>query len=283
MSTSNPQPKQHTATLLAKQFIADYEDSIDQCDQDTQIAISAFLLNTLNWLEEFTLSKDENIYQQFRNASEQLLQQYRNKLQQFWDKRFYTYFFFDNILAEKNIVSPTAFNQLPPDQQSPSPEEIHSFISIARSVIQSRYQLLLLQPGQKTLDQSKNIDNDEASADLPDTTITKGRQLLTIYFFLKAFKIEHRTNQNISSVARFLHLLTGTKFTTIQNSEIYKKYQKMPYYKTNEQLLKDLLFIKPYFEELILTEALVLINAEINKCITALPESKKKTYILQSK
>ena len=70
--------------------------------------------------------------------------------------------------------------------------------------------------------------------------------------------------------------MTGTKFTTLQKSSIYKKYQLIPNYNKEEYLIKDLRFIRPYFEALQIQKALELIDKEIETSIKELPLSKRK-------
>ena len=90
--------------------------------------------------------------------------------------------------------------------------------------------------------------------------------------------IEHRDSHYVSAVARFAHLMTGTKITNIQNSDIYKKYSKMPNYKKDEHLIADLKFIRPYFEELHIEKAIQLIDDEIQRAIKELPTVARKKY-----
>ena len=112
-----------------------------------------------------------------------------------------------------------------------------------------------------------------------DKEITEARQLLTIYYLLKAgFDIEHRGTNFISETTRFAHLMTGTKFTTLQKSNIYTKYKLIPNYNKEEYLIKDLRFIRPYFEALHIQKALNLIDKEIETSIKELPLSRRKQY-----
>jgi hypothetical protein len=116
-----------------------------------------------------------------------------------------------------------------------------------------------------------------SEADEHDTEITKSRQLLAVYYLLKAgFNLEHRVSGNVSQIAKFVHLMTGTKFTTIQNSDIYKKYLKMPNYKKDRELIKDLKYVRSYFSELALHNVVQLIDEEINKAKSELLKSQKQ-------
>ncbi len=72
--------------------------------------------------------------------------------------------------------------------------------------------------------------------------------------------------------------MTGTKITNIQNSDIYKKYSKMPNYKKSEHLIADLKFIRPYFEQLHIEKAIQLIDEEIQRAVKELPVAARKKY-----
>jgi hypothetical protein len=123
------------------------------------------------------------------------------------------------------------------------------------------------------------IEETTIITDEPDKDMTKARQLLAIYYFLKAsLGIEGRDGSSTSGIARFIHLLTGTKFTTVQNSDIYKKYLQMPNYKKDSQLITDLKFIRPYFVDLALDSAVKMIDEEIKRAIKEMPFAERKKY-----
>ena len=95
---------------------------------------------------------------------------------------------------------------------------------------------------------------------------------------LQTIGIEHRESSSVSTIAKLVHLLTGTKLTSLQNSAIYKKYLLMPNYKQGESLIKDLKYIRNYFEDAGLQDALVAIDLEINRCIAQLPLVQRKKW-----
>jgi hypothetical protein len=53
---------------------------------------------------------------------------------------------------------------------------------------------------------------------------------------------------------------------------------KMPNYKKDKQLIYDLKFIKPYFEQLNIEKAVGLIDEEIRRAIKELPSTARKKY-----
>jgi len=52
----------------------------------------------------------------------------------------------------------------------------------------------------------------------------------------------------------------------------------MPNYKKGDQLIADLKFIKPYFEQLNIERAVELIDEEIKRAIQELPSTARKKY-----
>jgi len=52
----------------------------------------------------------------------------------------------------------------------------------------------------------------------------------------------------------------------------------MPNYKQGESLIKDLKYIRNYFEDAGLQDALVAIDLEINRCIAQLPLVQRKKW-----
>lgn len=106
------------------------------------------------------------------------------------------------------------------------------------------------------------------------SVIFSNNQLVLIfYYFFKYCGIEPRISIDIAPLAKFMHLVTGKKLTTIQNSDFYKRWGKAPNYKDNKELIKDLEFIKPLFEQVDLKEIVKQIDNEID---TARIEATKK-------
>jgi hypothetical protein len=87
--------------------------------------------------------------------------------------------------------------------------------------------------------------------------------VLMFYYFLKGSGLEVRRDINVATTAKFIHLITGKEFTKIQNSEFNKKLQKVPNFKSDKELIKDLEVIKPLFQKVELNDIVKLIDAEI--------------------
>lgn len=102
------------------------------------------------------------------------------------------------------------------------------------------------------------------------------QQLLALHYLLKAgFNMEARGSNSVSELTQLAHLLLGKKFTSLQNSSIYKKYKKLPNFDSTSQLIKDLKHIRPYFEKLDLKNIVELINKDLKEAEIDKKTSKK--------
>lgn len=88
--------------------------------------------------------------------------------------------------------------------------------------------------------------------------------VLIFYYFFKYCGIEPRNTIDIAPMAKFIHLITGKEFTNTSNSDFYKKLQKVPNFKTEKELIKDLQRIKPLFERVQLSEIVKMIDNELD-------------------
>ena len=261
--------------LLAQKFIRDYDNTVKQYELPQQLELTDHLLDVLELMEQYAETPDEAIWKQYKEKEDALLKKYGKTLKPYAGKYFYKYFSFDIVLAEKEIYSGEEFNRLTSDEQGLTLNERLSFIRWCRNSLYNARTFLYLQ---------MEPENAEVPTDLsgqadPDREATKARQLLAIYYLLKAgWGIEQRDTHTVSALTRFAHLMTGTKITIIQNSDIYKKYSKMPNYKKDEHLIADLKFILPYFEELNIEKAIQLIDDEIQRAIKELPTVARKKY-----
>ncbi len=264
---------------LMVQFNKDYEGMLKKYSHSQNIELTEHLLQQLKHIEEYQKTKKEDDWKKYSDAETALLKKYRSKLQDYANAQFYKYFDFGRVFAHKDILTNEQFNSMKSAvEQSLSSEEIEWFLEDCKRLLSnSQYFLYLYDTGE---DQPPvTLDAPISMADETDKGITKARQLLAIYYFLKAsLGIEGRDSSSISGIARFIHLLTGTKFTTVQNSDIYKKYLQMPNYKKDSQLITDLKFIRPYFVDLGLDSAVKMIDEEINRAINELPFGERKKY-----
>ena len=99
-----------------------------------------------------------------------------------------------------------------------------------------------------------------------ESDTTEMQQVLAIHYLLKAgFNIEARGSNSVSRFTQLAHLLSGKKFTTLQNSNIYKKYKNLPNFNKPAQLIKDLKHIRPSFEAMDLKNVVDLIDKDLHE------------------
>ena len=264
---------------LLMKFDADYDQMIRSYNHAQKIEITEHLVRAVGYISDYVQSKDAGDWGKYTDAETELLKKYRSELQPYADAQLYKYFNFRLVLGAKNIIPLETLNAMKSAQeQSLSDEEIEVFLDDTKRFLSTALYFLYLSDTKET-GVPVTLNDSVTVTDEPDKDITKARQLLAIYYFLKAsLGIEGRDSNSSSGIARFIHLLTGTKFTTIQNSDIYKKYLQMPNYKTDGKLIDDLKFIRPYFTDLGLESGVKMIDEEIQRAIKELPFNERKKY-----
>jgi hypothetical protein len=93
--------------------------------------------------------------------------------------------------------------------------------------------------------------------------LTNSQFILACYYTLVSWGIQPRVNIDIAPVARFIHFAIGKPYTSITNSEFYKKLQRVPNFKSERDLIKDLEVVKSLFLQLELKEVVILIDQEL--------------------
>ena len=264
---------------LIMKFDADYDQMIRNYSHAQKIEITEHLLRAVGYISDYVQSKDAGDWRKYTDAETELLKKYRSELQPYADAQLYKYFDFRRVLGAKDIIPLETLNAMKSAQeQSLSDEEIELFLDDTKRSLSTTLYFLYLSETKET-GVPFTLNDCVTVTDEPDKDITKARQLLAIYYFLKAaLGIEGRDNNSVSGIARFVHLLTGTKFTTIQNSEIYKKYLQMPNYKSDSKLIQDLKYIRPYFTDIGLESAVTMIDEEIGRAIKKLPFNERQQY-----
>ena len=264
---------------LIMKFDADYDQMIRSYSHAQKIEITEHLLRAVGYINDYVQSKDAGDWGKYADAETELLKKYRSELQPYADAQLYKYFDFRRVLGAKGIIPLETLNAMKSAQeQSLSDEEIELFIDDTKRSLSTALYFLYLSDTKETGVPVTLNDHVTVTGE-PDKDITKARQLLAIYYLLKAaLGIEGRDNNSVSGIARLVHLLTGTKFTTIQNSEIYKKYLQMPNYKSDSKLIQDLKYIRSYFMDIGLESALTMIDEEIRRAVRELPFSERQQY-----
>jgi hypothetical protein len=274
--------RDQAVALLVKRFIKDYRHAIINHELPVKLELTEHLLFALDLIFLHAHTNNDNIYSYYLELEDELLRKYRKTFKPYLVQQFFRYFWFEEVLLEKEIYSKEAFYNLEHEWRRLSGEEITDFVEQCRDFLYYARTIIYLQlePEAAGTEQIKLAMPAISEQPEPaDKDFTKARQLLTIHYLLKAgWEIEPRSSHPISDIVRFAHLLTGTKFTSLQNSDLYKKYMQMPHFKTGEQLVADLKFIRPYFEQLHIEKAVQLIDDQIQKTLKELPLASRKKY-----
>ena len=72
--------------------------------------------------------------------------------------------------------------------------------------------------------------------------------VLLTYFYLKELGLEPRVGTYVSTMIRFIHIMTQTNYTKAKNSTFYKLASKAPNFKSDVYLIGDLEVVKVEFE-----------------------------------
>lgn len=273
---TNHKPKPRKSIYLSMVIGKDVEEILSHYEDEQKVEIAEHLIQTFDDLLEYFKTRSEDVYQKYAKRENELLKKFGKTFKPYTQKRIYTLFDFDRLLLEKNYFTADEFNSLKGDEGELCESDIKELSSSIQRMLHGALHFLYLEREPQFETKEKNI---AGVKDEVDKEITEARQLLAIYYLLKSgFEISHRESNSISEVTRFAHLLTGTKFSTIQKSSIYKKFQYMPNYNKEEYLIKDLRFIRPYFEALHLQKVTELIDKEIEKSIRELPASRRKNF-----
>jgi hypothetical protein len=273
---------EHRVITLVKKFVRDYSDLSASYTPAQQLELTEHLIFMLEQLGHYIVDEDYAYCIAYLKAEDELLKKYGSQFKPYLDKEFSSYFIMkDTVLIQDYTKQDRDWGE----RNNFTPEEINGFIYRCQVALAYFRQNLYLNDAGKTSDlaladnvmEHRPNESQIAIKDKPDKDATKARQLLTIYYFLKStLDIEGRISNSISSIVKLIHLLTGTKFTNIQNSGIYKKYALMPNYKKDAALLADLKYIRPIFEGLGIENALTLIDEEIKTAIKELSVNDRK-------
>lgn len=98
----------------------------------------------------------------------------------------------------------------------------------------------------------------------PATTLTNSQVALSLYYMLRANGQELRGAVDLADIARYMHLLTGKKYTNIHNSSLYKRLQTVPESKGTQSMLKDLQLLHELFVQVELDEVAQLLQEVID-------------------
>lgn len=255
----------HTASQITK-LLTHY--NLEQREE-----IVEHLCKTFEDIAEYFKTRDNAVYERYRTREWELTKKYRKAYKPVSDYQFHLLFDFDLLLVTTGYYTTDEFNALGVDQAGQLTEaEVKEWTRVIRSFLLEDLRRVYLREDEIEPNTIKEISQ-------PDKEMTEARQLLAIYYLLKAgFGIEQHKSHNVAEIVRFAHLLLGVKYTNPQNSNIYKKYKKLPNYNNGEYLIKDLRYIRPYFVALNIHVAIELIDTQIVNTINELPAAERKKY-----
>jgi hypothetical protein len=264
MSENNEIPERfHIMRDLFTKFFEQYNEMIAAYTPLQQVELTEHLMRMMQYLEAYAPEKNKEVYKEMAAAETALMKKYGKLLKPYLHQKFHVYFYYDMVLAEKDILTTEQYNNSVPGTQELSVTELEHFAkNCYRSLDTALYFLL------KELEPEPSLAGPAAMPDEDGTPLepTKARQLLAIHYLLAAgFNTEGRTDISVSSMARFAHFITGAPFTNLQNSEIYKKMRKLPNINKGQTFINDLLHIRRFFAELQLDAAVNMIDKEISR------------------
>ncbi len=122
----------------------------------------------------------------------------------------------------------------------------------------------------ETKEQEEKLEPQENQTTLKANNVlsqfSNSQLVLIFYYFFESLGIKIRKDTDIAPIAKFMHLVLGKDFTYIQNSDFYQKLCKAPNYLSDKNLMRELNIIKNLFEKVELSEAVKLIDSEIERC-----------------
>jgi hypothetical protein len=270
-------PKPTKSVFLSQVIEREIKDVLSHFENEKKGVILEHLILLFKDLETYSHSQDEASYNRFAEREMELIKKHGRSMEPYRTHYFYK-LFNSEILMEKGYYTSEEYNALGNEEKELTELEIKQICQAINRFLNGELQYSYLDKttdGLSSAEAAGGIKGHEAK----DEEMTEARQLLAVYFLLKAgFGIESRHTHDISKVARMAHLLLRRKITSIQNSSIYEKLKTMPYYKKDEHLIEDLKYIRPFFKELDVQKALELIDQELEAAIQGLPAAKRKNY-----
>jgi hypothetical protein len=118
---------------------------------------------------------------------------------------------------------------------------------------------------QQLLLETEPETKEEVTAVKQDHThrFTRSQQILFAHYLFKIAGIEARVNADISACAELVHGLTGVPYSSIKNSELYKKFRDPIGNASPAKVKQDLELIRSYFAKLDHPRLLELIDKDI--------------------
>lgn len=253
-----PLPRRMLVTKLVDHYVDDCEEILNDFPKEYRVELLDHMIDCLEVLAEYSRAPQKDIWKKYADLENVFLRKHRNRLQLYRQKRLSRYYWPETAVSETDVLSRDQYNSLPFDERGLSENEMENLFKRARSFLFNERDMTLL----------NEAPDDEAEQDLgkipnKDPKATQSARLLAICYLLKQLGVEARNGIDISVVARFAHFLLGKNISVLSNSDIYKKLKKMPNIKSDQELIKDLAAIRPFFAEMELKDILFQIDKEI--------------------
>lgn len=263
---NNPAPKPAKGFYLAQSCIKDIKEVLEDFKGPQRLEMVEHFWKLFDEIEnDFQNGNNEGL-ESYQKRAEDLLKRYGRTLKPYQSKYFYKLFTFPVLLHITGYYTTEEFNALQNQEYLLSQEDVSQWLDRVRKFLHADryYYYLERDPEFETTVNTEISGTREES----DKEMTEARRLLAIYYILKVgFNIEPKQSHSAAALARLSHLLLGKPLTDAQNSSIYKKYKKMPEVNSGSVLVKDLRYIRQYFEELDLQNILELIDRQIKSTL----------------
>ena len=261
--------KPRKGVYLSDTALKEITEVLTHYDTEQKIELIEHLQQMFKEITDYFKSNSESVYRGYADRQQELLKKYGKLFKPFASKRFDYYFDFKHILSIKDYYSAEEYNQLESNEDL-NEQDIYELTTSTRNFLNGELHFLYLdrEPQFANAENDSKQENDKESSEM--------QQLLALHYILKAgFEIQARGSNSVSDMTQLAHMLLGKKFTTLQNSSIYKKYKKLPNFDSTSQLVKDLRHIRPYFEKLDLQSIVELINKDLKTAESDKKNAKK--------
>lgn len=232
---------------------------IGQYKGDQRIELVEHFITAFEEMQAYYKTQDVALLQSFTQREVDLLKKYRSAYKPYDEKKFMRIFHFSKLLIETGYYTEDELKTLPMQETALTETDVTEFGNMMDDTLHDLLNNLYLDD-ESTVNTTNVIQEKEED----DKEMTEARRLLAIYYLLKStLGVEQRSHGDVTDYARFAHLLLGKKFSKMADSSIYKKYKKLPNFNKGRQLISDLEYIKPFFQQLNLQKAIELIDKEI--------------------
>lgn len=259
-------PKARKSVYLAQHYSKLIEKLLAPFETEQRIELSEHFLKTFSEVEEYYVNRNKEVFDRYRQRDTALLKKYGKTYKDISNAHFSRLFDFTILLVETEYYTTEEFNQLKDQENQLSKLDIEQLVYAMRSFLD--YSMAFSYMEREPQFEERKTEELSGTTEAADKEMTEARRLLAIYYILKTgLNIEPKRSHSASALARLAHLLFGKPFTNAQNSSIYKKYKKMPEFNSGSVLVKDLRYIRQYFEELDLQNILELIDGQIKSTL----------------